>query len=380
MPYQRLKIVLLLVFSSLVWILIQSFRSDQATDSVFQDSGNKMKGVCWVAGDSIAIHNIDELSEFGVNWISQTPFGWMGDYQSPEIRMNTERAWWGEADRGLKHTNSLAHAQGIKTMLKPHLWLRGTEGKWRSDIAMKTNQDWEIWFENYATFILHYASLAEECQMEALCIGTELQATTRQQPERWRALIKEIRSVYNGKLTYAANWYQEYEDIVFWDELDYIGIQAYFPLTKNDNPQKEQLIKSWNKHKQSIEKVARKFNKKVVFTEIGYKNTIDAATEPWSWPQHLDHEKSKVSDLTQLVCYQALFESVWNEPWMDGVFIWKWFHSTHKYPELESYFDERRSRRRNYNTDDQKERPRVDFTPQFGPAKEEMKRWYLDPR
>ena len=49
--------------------------------------------------------------------------------------------------------------------------------------------------------------------------------------------------MYSGKLTFGANWYLEYEDVTFWDDLDYIGIQAYFPLTKKENQGVDELVK-----------------------------------------------------------------------------------------------------------------------------------------
>ena len=49
-------------------------------------------------------------------------------------------------------------------------------------------------------------------------------------PKFWNELILKIKKLYKGKLTYAANW-DEYKRIHFWNVLDYIGVDAYFPLT-----------------------------------------------------------------------------------------------------------------------------------------------------
>ena len=334
-------------------------------------------GVCWVGGDSITNHNFEQLKGIHGNWISQTPFAWQPDIFGPELQLNTDRAWWGEADRGLIHTTQIAKEEGIKTMLKPHIWIRSANGKWRSDLEMKTEEDWESWFSNYETMILHYAKLAQAQDMEALCIGTELYLTTKFHPDKWRTLIRKIRSVYDGELTYAANWYKEYEEITFWGELDYIGIQAYFPLSKSDEPSKEELLKNWRSHKRAMKKIADKYDKKIVFTEIGYKNTADSAKEPWTWPQKMDMDKVKQSDQTQLNLYEAMFESLYHETWVDGFFIWKWFHTTHRYKEFAEYFKAREARfdslRRVRNRSD---RPRVYFTPQRTEAIHVLRNWY----
>jgi len=189
-------------------ILLFNFNRGNAIDSTSHTTASpSMKGLCWVAGDSVTTHNIDHIVDVGANWISQTPFGWMEGHQSPIVRTSYDRAWWGETDRGLRHTTELAKAQGIKTMLKPHIWLRSSEGKWRSDIAMTSEADWEKWFNSYGDMMIHYAELAESCKIESLCIGTELHSTTVHRPDQWSELIKKIRKVYSGEVTYAAYWY-----------------------------------------------------------------------------------------------------------------------------------------------------------------------------
>jgi len=365
------------LFLSLSAIIIAAFFAFLVDDEAHMKSSPSIKGLCWVAGDSIATHNIDQITDIGTNWISQTPFGWMSGHDSPEVVLSNDRAWWGETDRGIAHTAELAKVSNVKTMLKPHIWLRRSNDKWRSDIEMKNDAEWSKWFESYRSWIIHYAILAEENGIEALCIGTELYQTTKQHPDEWRAIISDIRKVYSGQLTYAANWYKEYEDIAFWDDLDYIGIQAYFPLSKNENPSKSELIKSWKKHKKGLEKISKKFNKKIVFTEIGYKNTIDAAKEPWTWPQDMDHNII-VSEETQTNCYSALFESFWREDWFDGLFIWKWFHTTHQHKDFDSYFEARFERRKARAKKRNRELgPQVYFTPQRTKAIDLICDWYF---
>jgi exo-beta-1,3-glucanase (GH17 family) len=150
----------------------------------------------------------------------------------------------------------------------------------------------------------------------------------------WRKLIGEIRKVYSGKLTYAANFNQEFEHVKFWDVLDFIGIQAYFSLSKNDNPSSEELANNWIDHLESIEKIHKKFNKPVIFTEIGYRSTEDAAIEPWKWPQENRDAISSIE--TQARCYEAFFKSAWKKDWLVGVYFWKWYpQGTHRLQEID---------------------------------------------
>ena len=166
-------------------------------------------------------------------------------------------------------------------------------------------------------------------------------------------------------MTYAANWYREFDHISFWDDLDFIGIQGYFPLSTKHHPTTSALIKAWQKPKKAMARVAKKYGKKIILTEVGYKNTSDSAIEPWTWPQQLDSESVSRSDQTQLNCYEALFDALWPEPWMEGVFIWKWYHSTYQYLNFEDYYTARAKRRRQYaRRRNRPLGPLVDFSPQ----------------
>jgi hypothetical protein len=320
---------------------------------------NRMRGVNWVAADSVSSTDMEPLVRAHITWIAQTPFGWQAAAAQPEIRLHTGSAkggrggYWGESDAGLIFTTLQARQRGIKTLLKPHLWLRNG-GTWPGDINMTTATDWQAWFASYSTFILHYAQLAEANNLEALCIGTELEHASVGHEKEWRILIKQIRKVYHGPLTYAANWSGEFEQIKFWDALDYIGIQAYFPLSKTTAPEKTALLAAWQEPLRRIEVVHKRFKKPVLFTEVGYKTTSDAAIEPWAWPDRMAVVTS-VDEATQRVCYEALFETFWTRPWLRGMFIWKW------YPGLQP---------------DGPARRHLDFTPQHKPAERVLAEWY----
>lgn len=283
--------------------------------------GEKHKGVCWV-GSSRPLEGgeLKLLKATGANFISQTPFGWQEKIDAPHIRFekHSEKMWWGEKKFGLETTTDSARVLGIESMLKPHIWVRGS---WPGEIAMKNETDWQLWFENYTAFILYYAELAETNNLPLLCIGTELEKTSGREKE-WRKVIEKVKEVYSGKLIYAAN-FTEYQNVPFWDAVDYIGIQAYFPLKKGTDPSVSQLIAGWNKFIPEIEKINRKYKKPIIFTELGYCNTIDAAESPWIWP----NERSEVplSEEVQAKCYQAFFEAVWEKPWLQGVYFWKWY-------------------------------------------------------
>ena len=150
-------------------------------------------------------------------------------------------------DKALVHAINTAHSLGMKVTLKPHVDIYTDE--WRGDIIPS-----EAWWASYRKFILRYLRLAEQYNVESFSIGTELvNVTMPKWLSHWSDLIREARAAFSGKLTYSANW-DEYETVGFWSDLDYVGIDAYFPLTSQEDPPKEELLSAWQSHAQAIDR------------------------------------------------------------------------------------------------------------------------------
>jgi hypothetical protein len=314
---------------------------------------SKMRGVCWEAVGRVGPKELAPLREAGVDWISQTPFGWCRSVHSPEVILATgSRVYWGESDEGLTETARLARAIEIKTLLKPHLWVGRRD--WVGNLKMENEAQWKAWFDSYETFILHYAALAEREKMDALAVGTELCGSTGRASE-WKKLIAKIRSVYRGPLTYCANW-EEAERVPFWGDLDFIGIQAYYPLSDSPRPKSAELRAAWDRIASSLEQLSRRTGRPVAFTEIGYRSIAGGVKQPWNW------ETDGGIDLQlQSEAYRALFDSLWRRDWFEGTFIWKWN------PYLSS------GRRGTAGAE-------RDFTPQGKPALDVIRTYYLSDR
>lgn len=280
----------------------------------------KINGVSFVASrDSISEKNIVPLVKLNANYASIMPFGFIRELSHPEIRYNSERQWFGETEAGVKQYTQTLKKQNIKVMLKPQIWV--WNGEFTGFIKMNSDEDWEVLEKSYSVFILEFARMAEEMSIEILCIGTELEGFIDERPEYWHQLIKEIKKVYHGKLTYAANW-NEYDRTPFWDELDYIGIDAYFPVDDKQSPTLEASKKGWQKYKSEMESYSKKHKKQILFTEFGYRSIDFAGRAPWT----VDRIDKQVNLEAQAILTQALFEEFWQEDWIAGGFVWKWFH------------------------------------------------------
>jgi len=279
----------------------------------------KMNGVSFVASrQEVSQKNIDPVVAVNASHAAVMPFGFIRDLSSPNIIFNSERQWFGETRKGAKQYVELLHKNGIRVMLKPQIWV--SRGEFTGSIKMESEEDWELLESTYEDFIVTYAGLAEEANIDLLCIGTELEQFVTNRPDYWMALIKKIKEVYKGKLTYAANW-DEYTRTPFWKELDYVGIDAYFPLSEEKNPTAEQLKAGWQKWKNSISELAQIVDKPVVFTEFGYRSMDYTAKKPWL----VDRNEENVNFEAQAIATKVLFQEFWPEDWFAGGFIWKWF-------------------------------------------------------
>jgi hypothetical protein len=195
-------------------------------------------------------------------------------------------------------------------------------GEFTGDIKMTTEDNWEALEASYSKFILEYAELAQETNAEIFCIGTELENFIIARPQYWYDLILQIRNIYKGKLTYAANW-DEFKRTPFWSHLDFIGVDAYFPVSDKKTPTIEDCKVGWQKHKKVIKSLSETHNKPILFTEYGYRSMDFTGKEPWK----SDHTIESLNFEGQANATQALFEEFWHEDWFAGGFVWKWFHN-----------------------------------------------------
>ena len=183
-----------------------------------------------------------------------------------------------------------------------------------------------------------YARLAQSLQADEFCIGTEFFTLTQPQfSGQWRQVIQAVRQVYFGPLTYSANWGDkktpEYATIDWWDQLDYIGISAYFPLSWN-NFATEPLRQGWFNYQDpfgpnaagqqfrwfdAVAAAHGRWNKPVQFTKIGF---AAYANSPGRW----DLRPDPYLELSvQANAYDATMQAWGTVDWLTGIFWSPWY-------------------------------------------------------
>lgn len=285
---------------------------------------------------------LGQLKALGVQDVAVVVTWYQADARSTEIAPDPQHLL---SDGDLIRILRRLRAAGLKVYIRPLVDLK--DGHWRGEIAFESESDWTAWFESYERFIMHYARIAAREGAALFFVGTELERTVFREPQ-WRDVIASVREVFWGALTYSANW-DGYENVPFWDALDYVGIDAYFELEVKPEPTIEALVNAWRPWAVRLDDFAARIQRPVLFIEAGVRSVAGASQRPWDW-QH----DAPISLQEQAHYYEALFRVFWPKRWLAGIYIWAWL------PGLGGPQDST-------------------YTPAGKPAAQALARWYNNP-
>ena len=256
---------------------------------------------------------LDDLAGLGVNAVAVHPYAGI----AADGTVTYRREPVGPATTAPLR---LAHEREMATMLKPHLAYWRSPFSWRGEITFDEEAQWQRFFAGYRAFILHQAELAEAEGATVFAVGTELHKTLHREAE-WREVIAEVRAVYSGKLTYAANW-DVYRQVPFWDALDLVGVQCYFPLSEADAPTDDELVEGWRRVLAELAGYSESVGRPILLAELGYAASTAAARYPWKDDPVGDPPAAAA---LKLRCMRVALRMIETEPAIVGVFLWKWF-------------------------------------------------------
>ncbi|WP_421946701.1 glycoside hydrolase family 113 [Phaeodactylibacter xiamenensis] len=268
-------------------------------------------------GSKLAAGMLQEQFSLGANAVAIVPYSYMRSPNAPQPLSIMNRAGT-ENDESVIRDLVYARRLGLQTVLKPQIWMGG--GHWPGDVRMDNKADWEAFFRHYTRWIVHYALMAELYNADVFCVGVEFAQATLIEPDAWREVIRTVRAVYSGRLTYAANWGPEFEELAFWDELDLIGLNCYYPLSEAKQPSEAELSERFEQVLQKARAVSNTFGRPLILTEIGFTSTAT----PWQQP-HLDGEGEAYLGSAQLRCYHIVTQALARSTdWCRGVLWWKY--------------------------------------------------------
>lgn len=335
---QPLLLAMMVFFVLASNVLSAKVSSSISFEPVFQ-KGMSYRHYPYSYDSSFSHESLLRMSEANIEYVAITVWWLQHNITSTRIY---DKSDWTATNESLAMAIQKAHEFGMKVMLKPMVDPEDVYTHWRGEIPPTTE-----WFKSYRTFISAYAQFAEENSVDLFCIGCEFKATEVDE-QSWREIISEVRKYYSRPITYAATQ-DSYQNIRWWDALDYVGVDAYFPLTSSKNPTLEELKQGWSRIANDIETWhASEVNKPILFTEIGYRSGDGNNMQPWNWTLTLELDLQEQFD-----CYLAAFEVLWGKPWFYGFYWWIWESD----PNAGGLAD-------------------TDFTPQNKPVENLIKSWY----
>ena len=291
------------------------------------------------------------VKETGATWIAVIPYAYTRPGQ-PRVQLpGRSWQWWGESSEGAQKTIRLAHTAGLRVMLKPQVYV---PGGWTGALDFDSSDDWARWEADYAQYLLGFARLAASEHVAMLCIGTELKQALAKRPAFWHTLIRNLRAVYPGKLTYSANW-DDWDRVPFWSDLDYIGISAYFPLVDDATPDEPALMQAWQPIVSRLRDFSIKQHNPILFTEFGYLSVDGSGWRNWELEPSISSRR--INQLAQARCLSALLATWQAQDFWAGGFLWKWFPNMRGH---EGY-------------------PERDYTPQGKQGEAVLRRYYRGP-
>ena len=250
-----------------------------------------------------ALNSLREMAALGVTWVTIAYA--INQPTAQSLTFDREGA---VSEEEIRWAVTNAHALGLKVCLKPTV--NCADGTWRAYISFLTpdvpgEPTWTQWFEGYGEIINRGAELAAELDAEMFCVGCEM-VMAEAEAELWRELIVQVRTRYNGLVTYNCDKYQE-DRLSWWDAVDVISSSGYYPEG------------TWEQHLDRIEPVVRREGKPFVFMEGGCPSRASSPARPNDWA--LPGEPSEAAQAGYL---EEALTAVASRSWTGGMMLWDW--------------------------------------------------------
>ena len=285
---------------------------NQYSNYRFRDDGSRICGtnlVTWRKEGFFEINKILEKLMGLTNHVSLVTSYSMRSNYSRRIREGSETPSLQSLEYAIRQIKSLGC---MDIMLKPHV---NVEDGTRT-LIYPGEDFYNMYFKE---FIYPLAEFAEKNSVEQLCIGTELMLAATISPGVFEKGINGIRKRFGGKLTFAA--YDSTASFIdFWGMLDFIGYNHYNPVNP-DNPTLNDMEKDFAPTISWLENLAKKYSKKILFTEYGCTSLDGGAKMPPTKTRR--YMRNKRVDFNEQNNYiKGFYNSYWEKSWCLGGDLW----------------------------------------------------------
>ena len=159
-----------------------------------------------------------------------------------------------------------------------------------------------------------WADIAGEHGVDAVVVGSMLSHLDGPDyTDRWTALLNDTRERCGCRVTYAAEDLEGAERIQFWAAADAIGVVPLAALADAPSTDGKALAGEWDDHKRRLHALNVRWDKPVLFTDLGYESLADQAAKPVS------QAEGEPSEEAQAALYEAAFRAFQGNPWFVGI-------------------------------------------------------------
>jgi hypothetical protein len=182
---------------------------------------------------------------------------------------------------------------------------------WRGSIQP---HDRAAWFRSYHKMLVPYVVAAQAGHAASFVMGTELDSL--EGAPQWAGLLRSLRSVYRGQLTYDQN-YDAFASGTDNPPVQSYDVDAYPGFGLPDSASVGRLTEAWDAwlgaHPLSV-------RRQLTLSEIGIQAVAGSYAEPWNWYGALD---APIDTHIQASWYQAACNAVSTEEIGGGIYWWE---------------------------------------------------------
>lgn len=282
------------------------------------------------------------MKEMGVNLVTLNLNVCQDTWCSTKLYLDFE---YSVGENELIEMAKLLHEQGIMVLFKPCMTCLDGQAMGAVQFPEMGLQIEGVrvdyrkqWFESYTKCIVYCAKLAKKMNAEGFMLGAELLGMEDGYDIEpyWRELIKQVREVYDGAITYEFTCTSRKRYALKWfDELDFLSYSYYPPACPREHindPENNPVYTQKDMYnflldrRQKMEEICTRFdNKPILFTEYGVRSVHGCIQLPYNITFRGKYDGQEQADFMA-----ASFDVFKEVPYWMGLCWWKWDETQHR--------------------------------------------------
>jgi len=182
---------------------------------------------------------------------------------------------------------------------------------WRGSIQP---QNLAAWFRSYRELLLPYATAAQAGHAATFVLGTEL--ISLEGAPQWPGLVRSLRSVYSGQLTYDQN-HDEFAASSANPPVPSNNVDAYPEFDLPDSASVARLTQAWNAWLGAQPLSVRR---ELILSEVGIDAVAGSYGDPWAWATTTT---APINTRVQAAWYEAVCNAVSDMQIGGGLYWWE---------------------------------------------------------